>query len=107
MEGKTTVRIGDRIAELLKKHGYTQKELAGMVGVTEASMSRYLSNEREPKAEVIANLATALHTTSDYLISGTMDESSFEGIFRLVARGVGIMDKEEKLKLMRLLLDDW
>ena len=106
MEGKTTIRIGDRIAELLKKHGYTQKELAAMVGVTEASMSRYLSNEREPKAEVIANLATALHTTSDYLISGTMDENSFEGIFRLVARGVGIMDKEEKLKLMRLLLDD-
>ncbi len=99
-------RIGDRIAKLLKKEGYTQKELAGMIGVTEASMSRYLKNEREPKIEVIANLATALNTTSDYLINGKKDEQEFSVIRNLVARGVKDMTREERMELMRILLGD-
>ena len=97
-------KIGERIAELLEKSGYTQKELASMVGVTEASMSRYINNDREPKAEVIANLATALNTTTDYLISGVEEKESFEGIYRLVARGSEGMSIEQKHKLMGLLI---
>ncbi len=99
-------RIGDRIAKLLKKEGYTQKELASMVGVTEASMSRYLKNEREPKMEVIANLATALNTTSDYLICGQDNKEEFCVIRNFVARGSKDMTKEEKMELMRILLAD-
>ena len=83
------MKIGDRISELLDRSSYTQKELANMVGVTEASMSRYIKNEREPKAEVIANLATALNTTTDYLIYGKEGEESFEDVIRFVARSSG------------------
>ena len=31
-------------------------------------MSRYISGARDPNPKVIANIATALHTTSDYLL---------------------------------------
>lgn len=96
--------IGDRILKLLKKSGYTQKELAAMVGVTEASMSRYLKNEREPKMEVIANLATALKTTSDYLITGEERKEEFGAIRNLVARGAKDMTQEQRMELMRILL---
>lgn len=98
--------MGERIARLMKEAGFTQKELAQVTGVTEAAISRYLKDEREPKAEVIANLATALNTTSDYLIRGQEEKGSFEDIHRLVARGVRNMDKDEKMKLVRLLLKD-
>lgn len=60
--------LGGRIKGLLKKRGLTQKELAEKVGVTEVSVSRYISGERTPKGLVIANMANALHTTSDYLL---------------------------------------
>lgn len=96
--------IGKRIELLLKEKGYSQKELAGMVGVTEAAMSRYLSCEREPKLEVIANLATALDTTSDYLINGTQPEEDFQNIYRLVARTATTMDADQKMRLMKVLL---
>ena len=99
-------KIGDRISKLLKETNYSQKELAGLIGVTEASMSRYLNNEREPKMEVIANLATALNTTSDYLINGKENEEDYNVIKNLVARGAKNMSKEEKMELMRLLLDN-
>ena len=98
-------KIGNRIEKLLKANGYTQKELALMVGVTEAAMSRYLKNEREPKIEVVANLATALNTTSDYLISGTSSNEDFAEVYRLVARSTTNMTDEEKMKLMKVLLD--
>lgn len=98
--------IGDRIAELMKKSNYTQRELASMVGVTEAAMSRYLRNEREPRMEVIANLATALNTTSDYLIKGKEDETEYSYIKNLVARGKSTWDKDEIKELLRLIIDD-
>lgn len=40
--------LGGRIKGLLKKRGLTQKELAEKVGVTEVSVSRYISGERTP-----------------------------------------------------------
>ena len=96
-------RIGDRILALMKQSGYTQKELAGMVGVTESAMSHYVKNEREPKIEVVANLATALNTTSDYLIYGRKEEASFADLENLVARSIATMTLEEKMKLAELL----
>lgn len=97
--------IGGRIAELLKKNKYTQKELAGMVGVTEAAMTRYLKDERIPKAEVVANLATALNTTSDYLIKGIEENEGFSEIQRLVARNASGMTDEQKMELIRILMN--
>lgn len=96
--------LGERIAKLMKKQGYTQKELAMMVGVTESAMSRYLSNEREPKLEVIANLATALCTTSDFLILGKNEHEDFAEIYRLVARSTQTMTDKEKMDLMKVLV---
>lgn len=98
-------KIGDRILSLLKQSGYSQKELASMVGVTEAAMSRYLKNEREPKIEVVANLATALNTTVDYLISGRSESNTFDDVYHLVSRSTVTMTPDEKMKLMKLLLD--
>ena len=97
--------IGDRISLLLKETGYTQKEFALMCGVTEAAMCRYLKNEREPKIEVVANMATALNTTVEYLISGKKEETSFEDVYRLVSRSTITMTDDEKLKLIKLLME--
>jgi len=98
-------RIGDRLSKLLKESGYTQKEFAAMCGVTEAAMCRYLKNDREPKIEVVANMATALNTTVEFLISGKQDDCNFEDVYRLVSRSTIAMTNEEKLKLIKLLME--
>lgn len=97
--------IGDRISKLLKKSGYSQKELALMCGVTEAAMCRYIKNERKPKIEVVANMVTALNTTTEYLISGKESQNSFEDIYRLVARSTFSMSDNEKFRLIKLLME--
>lgn len=106
MGSKENGTMGERLQELLRISGYTQKELAEMAGVTEAAISHYIRGGREPRIEVVANLATALNTTTDYLILGTTEEDDFGETYRLVARGALKMSLEEKMELVRLLLKD-
>ena len=98
--------FGERIQELLKKRGMTQKELAAIIGVTEASMSRYVKNDRIPKGEVVANIATALQTTSDYLLDKEQASditNDFPKIQRLIARNATLMTDEQKRELINAL----
>ena len=56
--------------------------------------------------EIIANMATALNTTTDYLLSGKNDTESFEETYRLVARGIPSMSNEQKTKLITILINN-
>ena len=92
--------LGLRIAESLQKRGITQRELATRIGVTEAVMSRYISGEREPKPDTLSNIATALSTTSDYLLGIENGEFSFRRVKRIIARNSGSLTEREKRELI-------
>ncbi len=100
--------LGDKISELLKESGMTQRELALRIGSTEMTVSRYVRNERQPKAEILSKIAEALNTTTDYLLGRDLvndDESEFMKIHRLIARNASKMTPEKKNELIRTLLD--
>ncbi len=94
-----------RMTKMMKQKGVTQRELAEMSGVTEAAMSRYMRGERQPRAEVVANMATALGVTSDYLLGREEDRSELARATRLVARSVDEIPENVRLELIRLLAD--
>ncbi len=98
--------LGSRITETLQKRGMTQKELAGRIGVTEAVMSRYVSGDREPKPDVLANIATALRTTSDFLLGIENEEFSHPRIRRMIARNAASMTEQEKKELINALFGE-
>lgn len=94
--------LGDKIIELLKEQQMTQKELAERIGLTETAMSRYINGSREPKPDIIANMATALHTTADYLL-GIENKYSLQ---RIIARNAKKMTDEEKKDLIKAILGE-
>ena len=98
--------LGSRITETLQKRGMTQKELASRIGVTEAVISRYVSGDREPKPEVLANIATALHTTSDFLLGIECEEFDHRRVKRLIARNASSMTDQEKKELINALFGE-
>lgn len=102
--GITMEKLGDRITVLLKDKHITQKELAMMIGVTESALSRYIRGEREPKLEVLANLATALDTTMDYLTTGAKPKTDFDEIYRLVARGSYTLTENQKMQIIEAVM---
>lgn len=98
--------LGKRISEMLQERGIQQKELAERIGITETAMSRYINGTREPKPDVIANMATALHTTSDYLLGIKNDDFDYHQVRRMIARNASSMTKEEKMALISVLFGE-
>lgn len=98
--------LGSRITETLQKRRMTQKELAGHIGVTEAVISRYVSGDREPKPEVLANIAIALHTTSDYLLGIECGGFDHPRICRMIAQNASSMTEQEKRELINALFGE-
>ena len=97
-----------RLEELLKSRKMTQKELAVKSGVTEAAMSHYIKGDRAPRSAVLARIAVALDTTSDYLMEGIPQDYINEIGYakRLIARNVNQMTNAEKREILEILLGD-
>lgn len=97
----------ERLSALLEKNNMTQRELAEVIGVTTATLSRYVSGDRLPKSDTVANIATALNTTSDYLLGNEKEgDFDFPKIQRLIARNASKMTVQEKKELINALFGD-
>lgn len=101
------MELNERLKMLMKEKGLNQKELAKISGITEASMSKYLSGERTPRIDVIVNLANALQVTTDELIGNDIenDQMNLIRLKTVLARGMETMTQEEKKELIKFLLD--
>ena len=102
--------IGERIAGLLMEQGKTQRALAKQVGTTGASISRYIKGDRVPKGPILANIAKALNTTTDYLLGNENDsndpELEYNYTQRAIARNANRWSKKQKLDLVNVLFEN-
>lgn len=100
--------FGERLYRMLEEKNMTQKTLALKAGVTEASMSHYIKGDRMPRAKVLAAIADALGTTSDYLMYGKAEssEAEIQQAVRLIARNSQQISREDKLKIVSILFGD-
>lgn len=102
------MEIKERIRMLMEGKHLSQKELANLSGITEASMSKYLSGERTPRIDVVVNIANALGVTTDELIGNDIEDDKM-GFIRLktvLARGMESMSEEDKKELIKFLLEN-
>lgn len=98
--------LGKRIALELEKKGITQRELAVRITLDEATISRYISGTREPKPEILANIATALNTTADYLLGIESEEFDYRGIKQALGRNASKISLDQKKELINALLGE-
>jgi repressor LexA len=59
---------GDRLKQLRNSYGYTIKELAELIGVGTAQVSRYESEVNDPTSEILVKLSGVFNVTMDYLV---------------------------------------
>lgn len=57
-------------------YGFTQKSLADKLGITIRAYQRYESGEREPKLDVLINIANIFHISLDELVGREFSQSS-------------------------------
>ena len=52
--------FGDNLRDILKEYGYTQRDFADAIGVTEATISRYINKQRMPSVPILINMSMEL-----------------------------------------------
>lgn len=57
-----TKHVGELLKRTRKRKGLTQKELGGMLGITESTYSKYEAGKVNPSLEMLDKLAVALNT---------------------------------------------
>lgn len=97
-----------RLREELLRNGMKQRDLADMVSVTEASMSRYCNGTRTPRRPILVKMAIALNTTPEYLTGteSTVHPDSAFASARISVRTYGARwTHEQKKELINAILD--
>ena len=93
----------DKIKELMKKKGISQRELANVIQINESAMSRYLSGERRPRTDIMAKLARYFDISMEELLDENVTNTNFKELHSLVARNACNLTNEEISELITLL----
>lgn len=65
-----------RLSELMESHGYTMRQLSDDLGITAATLSRYLAGIRTPDLIYVVRIAAHFKVTVDWLIG--LDDEKYE-----------------------------
>ena len=97
----------NRVKELMEKNQISQKDLAKLSGISESSISRYLSGSKEPRMDILTNIAKALNTTVSYLLGEDETipqfDNAFEETLAVVMRNKKKLDDQQKADLIKVL----
>lgn len=101
--------VGDRVREKRKSKGWTLEKLAEQIGSSKSYIWEIENNKKSTSAEKLMEIATALQTTTDYLLGGSdyimqenanSEEGARDSAFY---RKYSQMPKSTKTKLQKML----
>ena len=97
--------LGQRIKQLRKQIGWTQKELAIRINASHGQLNKYESGQNTPPLDRLILLAEVLDTSVDYLIGGHHNAEPPIYNLRLIQRFQTIegFDKDERELVVQLL----
>ncbi len=94
------VKTGLLIAQIRKEKGYTQKDLAGKIGVSNATVSKWETGKGFPDISLLEPLAISLNISISEIIAGEIIQNTdlTEHIISDLV-DVTIKEQEKKVKL--------
>lgn len=60
--------FGEKLRALRKERGWSQKELAGRLGLVAASVSAYEQDKKVPSVEILIKICSVFQVSADYLL---------------------------------------
>lgn len=97
----------ENVRKLMKDTGINQKELSKKSGVSEASLSRYLSGSLKPRMDIVINIAKVFGVTPEELIdekNNSQKQDLYEETVTVVTRNRNQLSEKEKNKIIKILL---
>lgn len=62
------MKFQERIGEVIKQSGYTQKQIAQMLHISEGNITNWKKGENYPSLEILYKLCQILDESADYLL---------------------------------------
>ncbi len=101
------MKFEDKVKELMTSSGMNQKELSKKSGVSEASLSRYLSGTLKPRIDVISNIAHVFGLDASVLIEDDdnlkKELDSYDETITVVTRNRKKLTAEQKAEIVKVL----
>ena len=69
--------LADKIMTLRKKAGWSQEELAGQLGVTRQSVSKWAGAQSVPDLDQVVQMSRLFGVSTDYLLKDEMEDEEF------------------------------
>ena len=66
----TNMNIAERLQELRKKAGYSQEQVAEMLGISRQAISKWESGQGNPEIDNVIKLTEIYHVSADYILLG-------------------------------------
>ena len=85
------------LGELRREKGLSQRQAATELGISQALLSHYENDAREPKLDFVVKVCDYYEVTSDYILGRTKERG--DGASRLSAKVNDIVDSIEELKM--------
>lgn len=89
-------KLSETLGKLRREKGLSQRQAATELGISQALLSHYENDAREPKLEFVLKACEYYSVTADYLI-GRTDERG-DGSSKLAGKVSGIIDSLKVLK---------
>lgn len=70
--------IGERIAEAIRKSGYSTGMLAIKTGISERTIRWYISGGHQPNAHSLRALCVALRVSADWILGINIEEGKHD-----------------------------
>ncbi len=102
-------QFAQRLRDLMNRESLTQKDLSSRARVTESAMSHYLKGDRTPRGEILSRIASALKTTTDYLLNGERGYDDTNGKLVYLQRNLSRLNEQQLKKaedILRTVFDD-
>lgn len=90
----------------MAEQNLSQKKLSSLCDITEVAFSRYITEERTPRSDILANIANTLHTTCDYLL-GNDNACGYDQLKILLANSKDDLSLNQKKELTAILMEEY
>lgn len=74
MEGRDFMKFNEKLLKLRKEKGYSQEELAQMLGVSRQAISKWEVSDSYPEIENVLEISKLFQVSTDYLLNDQQEE---------------------------------
>ena len=95
-ESLKRTKFAENLGNLRRERGLSQRQVAGELGISQALLSHYETDAREPRLEFVVRVSEYYSVTTDYLLGRTMERDDGSSI--LSAKINSVVDSIEEIK---------